>query len=213
MTKISFTNEQDQFILSLLVDSDPKLPEKQKWKVIGNIFREQFPKSMKKGKEIKAHYDNSLNPNLNRGPFTNEENQLLLQYLYSFGTQFRRIVMLLKRPENMIKNHFFHHIKKNLSDEEIGKIKKISEEKPFTNNEEIQLLHCLFTFGANYQKISKIMKKIENTIKNDFNNHIKKNLSDEEIARIQNISDEENLFQSLLFLCHEDWDFLGMKEI
>jgi hypothetical protein len=44
-----------------------------------------------------------------------------------------------------------------------------------------------------------LLKRPESMIKDYFFHHIKKNLSDEEIARIQNISDEENLFQSLLF--------------
>jgi hypothetical protein len=156
MTKIHFTQEEDQFILSFLTNSGENLDEKKKkWKVLAKIFKDQFPGSNKKGKALHAHFNNSLNPKLNRGHFTNEEDHILLQYIEKFGTQYRKIAMLMERPENMIKNRFIHHIQKNPSDEKIKKIKNMSKDAKKKKISEEKKINKI----SEEEKINKISEK------------------------------------------------------
>jgi hypothetical protein len=135
-----FSSEQNQFLLYLVSHLNRNYDEKQQWKNIAQAFNSQFPTSTKNIKLIKTHYDNVLNPYLNRTPVSGLEEQVLTRYLLEYGCQFRKIGKLMNRTENSVKNHFNLHLMKSLSHEKIQQIKRNNDNRGKKKNIEL-LIH------------------------------------------------------------------------
>lgn len=64
-------------------------------------------------KEVKDRYKSKLNPNLKRGRFTKEEDQIILSIYEQMGPRWKEAVKLMpNRTENMVKNRFYSYLKK-----------------------------------------------------------------------------------------------------
>ena len=65
-------------------------------------------------KQIREHYINKLDPNINWKPFEQIEDMLILAMFKQWGKKWSKISKVLNgRPENMVKNRFYSHIKKH----------------------------------------------------------------------------------------------------
>ncbi|CAD8136051.1 unnamed protein product [Paramecium octaurelia] len=66
------------------------------------------------GKQIRERFINKLDQTINHNAFTQEEDDKIVKLYYQMGPRWSDISKLFKgRPENMIKNRFYSHIKKH----------------------------------------------------------------------------------------------------
>jgi hypothetical protein len=124
----SFPKEQDQFIAFLISQFQPSFHGKLFWRKISEAFNQKFPNSRRSGSIIRNHYDNIINPNLNRGNLSQMEKQIFIQYLYKYGCSFQKISRLMNRTLNSLKNYYYRNLQKVLKEEEIIYITQISSQ-------------------------------------------------------------------------------------
>ena len=75
-------------------------------KIIGN----------RTGKQVRDRYRNYLKSDINNGGFTREEDKLLLELYEELGNKWRKIADLIPgRTECQVKNRYYIHLKKTLS--------------------------------------------------------------------------------------------------
>ncbi|CAD8102538.1 unnamed protein product [Paramecium primaurelia] len=95
-----FSEEEDQLILQLVKKY------KQNW---GKIAQ-QLPD--RTNKQIRERYINKLNPQNKFEPFSEKEDQIILQAYQEMGSKWTKIQnLLVGRPENMIKNRFYSYLR------------------------------------------------------------------------------------------------------
>lgn len=96
-------HEEDALLLSLVRQYD------HDWAAISSKM------SGRSGKQIRERFLGTLNPAINRKKWTKEEDQIILTMYYQNGSRWREISRALEnRPENMVKNRFYSHIKKKM---------------------------------------------------------------------------------------------------
>ena len=67
------------------------------------------------GKQVRERFLNKLDPKISRTKFTEEEDNLIIDGYLEFGPKWKEIAKRLKgRPENMVKNRFYSHIRKHI---------------------------------------------------------------------------------------------------
>ena len=67
------------------------------------------------GKQIRERYLNKLDPKINRKRFTQEDDQKIVELYLEKGPKWKEISTNFEgRPENMIKNRFYSHIRKKM---------------------------------------------------------------------------------------------------
>ncbi len=66
------------------------------------------------GKQVRERYINKLDPLINKESFSESEDKKIIQLYHSIGPRWSEISKFLNgRPENMVKNRFYSHIKKH----------------------------------------------------------------------------------------------------
>lgn len=69
--------------------------------------------SSRSGKQIRDRYLNTLDPELNKEKFTEEEDQMIIRYYSMYGTLWSKIAKYFKgRTGDMIKNRFYSSLRK-----------------------------------------------------------------------------------------------------
>ncbi|CAG9313613.1 unnamed protein product [Blepharisma stoltei] len=79
----------------------------KKWGFIAKEINLRVHKGLKvrTGKQCKERWNNHLDPNVNKGPWSNEEDLQLLELYKAYGNKWSKISQILKtRTENSIKN-------------------------------------------------------------------------------------------------------------
>ena len=72
----------------------------------------RLSKSERSPKQLKEHYSNYLDPRINRGAWTLEEDLYLVRLLETYGENWAKIERELKgRTQNQIKNRYHGRIK------------------------------------------------------------------------------------------------------
>ncbi len=65
------------------------------------------------GKQVRERYINCLDPNINWKAFTKQEDSIIWDFYQKNGARWSEIAKLLTgRPENMIKNRYYAHLKR-----------------------------------------------------------------------------------------------------
>lgn len=83
------------------------------------------------GKQVRERFLNTLDPSINKEKWSKQEDKIILTMYYQIGSKWSEISKVLKnRPENMVKNRFYSHIKKKL----IKKSEEESEEELLNEN-------------------------------------------------------------------------------
>ena len=98
-----WTKDEDKLILSLIDKHG------HNWSLIANVIEGRT------GKQVRERYLNKLDRNINRSKFTEEDDDLIINLYEKFGPKWKDISLSFKgRPENMVKNRFYSHIRKKL---------------------------------------------------------------------------------------------------
>lgn len=98
-----WTKDEDKLILSLIDKYGSN------WCLIASMIEGRT------GKQVRERFLNKLDKNINRAKFSEEDDDHIIDLYEKIGPKWKEISFNFKgRPENMIKNRFYSHIRKKL---------------------------------------------------------------------------------------------------
>ena len=90
------------------------------WGLISNMI------PARTGKQVRERYLNKLDPKINKDRWKQEEDEKVIKCLYKYGPRWSEISKQLEgRPENVVKNRFYSHIKKYYFELDSDYLKKL----------------------------------------------------------------------------------------
>ncbi|OHS92968.1 Myb-like DNA-binding domain containing protein [Tritrichomonas foetus] len=120
LLKGSWTRQEDEVIINFV-----RIYGCKSWTKLANMLPGRI------GKQCRERWLNHLNPDLNRGPWTPEEDQQLLILHEQFGNHWSKISALMpSRADNMIKNRWYSTLSKKTKEEVEESIRSIQNGMP-----------------------------------------------------------------------------------
>jgi len=154
--KSNWTNDDDEK-LTFLITNNPDMS----WSEMSKLFNKKTPT------QLEERWKKSLNPNIKKGSWTKEEDEMIMQYVQEFGEKdWAKLAAQMKgrigkQCRERWKDHLDPCINKN----------------PWTLEEDFQLIELRNQIGNKWVEISKIMKgRSDNAIKNRWNSTLAKRL-------------------------------------
>jgi len=106
LVKGPWTTEEDQKLIAWVKAEGPT-----KWAQCANFIKGRS------GKQCRERWFNSLNPNVKKGNWSKEEDELIFDLYQKYGSSWSKIAKLLPgRTENAIKNRFYSTLRKLAGD-------------------------------------------------------------------------------------------------
>ncbi|EAY22676.1 Myb-like DNA-binding domain containing protein [Trichomonas vaginalis G3] len=110
LIKGSWTREEDEMIIKFVQENGTK-----NWKKLAEILPGRL------GKQCRERWRNHLDPNVNRSPWTPEEDKLLIQLHEKYGNQWVKISEMFNgRSDNCVKNRWNSTLKKQILYDQLG---------------------------------------------------------------------------------------------
>lgn len=118
VTKAPWTPQEDEVLLKIIQEKGTT----KKWKEIAQELKIRTNADfLRHGRQCRERWNNHLDPNINRGAFTEEEDIKLLQSFLQVGKKWAEISKIMgTRTENSVKNRFLSLIKKLKSKQNIA---------------------------------------------------------------------------------------------
>lgn len=153
-----WSKDQDEKLLKIVSDYITQKGNKIKWKFIALNFEAEN----KTSKQCYARY-RQINPNLNKGKWTEEEQDQLLMLIQKHGTNWAKIASIMKnRSGKQIRNHYYACLLTS----------------DYTPEEDEKLKELYLKFGTKFSLMAKYFKgKSPESIKQRFYSYIKKSLT------------------------------------
>ena len=154
--KHNWDEYEDQQLIDLV-----RIHGKQ-WGIIAKLMEDRTPS------QVSSRWEKCLDPGITKGPFTNEEDQLIKKFVSNNGPQNRpKILTLLpNRSPKQCRERWFNHL-----DPSVIKCSWTSEEDNIIFNHYQKL-------GPKWSKIAKFVSgRTDNAIKNRWNSSISKRIS------------------------------------
>jgi len=150
---IKWTKEEDEKLLAIIADNKA---EKIKWNKVGEAFEN------KTTKQCYARY-RQINPDLNKGKWTEVEQNTLFDLITKHGTNWSKIASIMKqRSGKQIRNHYYTCIKTC----------------HYTPEEDEKIRQLFLKYGTKFSLIAKEFKgKTPESIKQRFYSTIKKQIN------------------------------------
>ena len=160
-TKKHFTSDEDERLRYLV-----KQLGDQNWALISSFMPGRLPR------QCRERYIGYLSPNLNKSPWTPEEDRVLLRKLLEYGPKWMKMVPFFKgRSDCNIKNRWYKHLKKSVSNDYISSL----ENAPYKHDKiaqmnlpDLQLASTSAQAGPDHDKKNE-SKQPHITSKNDDN--------------------------------------------
>ncbi|CAD8201435.1 unnamed protein product [Paramecium octaurelia] len=172
-----WTKEEDETLLKIYKELGPS------WNEIAERMK------IKSGKQVRRRFKNVLDPNLNHGPITEVEDELIYQEYLKCGSQWSKISEKLHgRSENMIKNRFYSYLKQKY----LNKPNLYFKVKPFDEMEKVQN-------QVNFQEEQNIQITDEQQIQYDwdFNKNSNEVVEDNQSSQYWSVETRGYILQSL----------------
>ncbi|OHS94672.1 Myb-like DNA-binding domain containing protein [Tritrichomonas foetus] len=154
----TWTAEEDE-LLKMLVE---KTPHKKKWQTMAAHF------NGKTAQQIMNRWNKVLNPNLIKGNWTPEEDEILKQWVQEKGEKYWTKVakQLPGRIGKQCRERWMNCLKPDIN------------KKGWTEEEDQQIIQLQSTYGNKWAKMAEIMHgRTDNQIKNRWNSVLKKRIS------------------------------------
>ncbi|KAG7337879.1 Myb-like DNA-binding protein [Nitzschia inconspicua] len=102
--KSAWSEMEDNIIISLVSEAGTSKPN---WPKIANEIN-SFSNAQRKGKQCRERYLNHLRPDIKKGGWTKEEEEMIRYYHQMFGNKWSAMAQVMKnRTDNDIKNKFY----------------------------------------------------------------------------------------------------------
>ena len=105
-TRQAWTEQEDLVLADLVNEHGPK-----SWNFISDCLNEKVHESfpVRKAKQCRERWTSNLDPDINKEPWTAQEDKLLKEKHEEIGNKWSEIAKFLKnRTENQVKNRFNH---------------------------------------------------------------------------------------------------------
>jgi len=148
-----WSKEEDNLLLIGLEDYGNT---SKKWKIISSFIKNKSPS------QCYSRFK-QINPQINKGYWSQKEDDDLRYYISKFGRKWTKISRMMKSRNNkQIRDRFLNVLDENL------------EKKHFSEEEDQQILSLIYKFGSNWSKMTQEMKgRSAANIKNRFYYHIR----------------------------------------
>lgn len=117
--------------------------------------------------QISSRWEKCIDPSLTKGPFTPEEDRIVLEYVEKYGaTNWPRLAAMLgQRSPKQCRERWYNNLDPSLS------------RKPWTREEDLLILEQQRLIGSKWSTISKYLPgRSDNAIKNRWNSSISKRI-------------------------------------